>query len=380
VTAADGTTTSSPYTVTVNLSSDTNIQDTVADGGTWVMAVSNAPGFLSVTVANAATVDNLMSNIESTDGSRQAYGVYSASDTGYTNPVGYIYPLVTGEVLRVMAQDGSTAIYTITVAPAYTYTVTYNDNGSTGGTVPFDSTGYLVDAPATVSDPGNLTKIGYNFAGWTKNSDGSGTLYSAGDTFAITADTTLYAKWTSWISHTDYGTVTNYPAQTFTGVPFGTTAGQLKGGLLPPYDSPQTYTVTDSNGAPVDNATALVTGDLLVVTGADGITKTPFEITVTPSNDVLIEPSNWGAGMGVTVDNDAHTITISTPYGTELTVTGLRIGLAATDGSTQFYLVYQPDDTTMASDSDSVLDQDSLIVRAADGTLSPRYRITVTHY
>jgi uncharacterized repeat protein (TIGR02543 family) len=79
-----------------------------------------------------------------------------------------------------------------------TYTVTYNGNGSTGGTVPVDSSSYLTGAPVTVlGNTGSLVKTGYTFAGWNTQADGLGTTYAAGDSFDMgTSSVTLYAKWT----------------------------------------------------------------------------------------------------------------------------------------------------------------------------------------
>ena len=77
------------------------------------------------------------------------------------------------------------------------FTVTYNGNGSTGGTAPTDaSSPYLSGATVTViGNTGNLVKTSKNFDGWNTAADGSGTSYSPGDTFAIAANTTLYAQW-----------------------------------------------------------------------------------------------------------------------------------------------------------------------------------------
>ncbi|MEI6194508.1 MAG: InlB B-repeat-containing protein, partial [Verrucomicrobiota bacterium] len=85
-----------------------------------------------------------------------------------------------------------------------TYTITYNDNGSTGGTVPTDSNTYTNNATVTVlGNTGSLVKTGNTFAGWTTNSDGSGTLFNAPNTFAMpAANTTLYAKWTVATTYT----------------------------------------------------------------------------------------------------------------------------------------------------------------------------------
>jgi uncharacterized repeat protein (TIGR02543 family) len=78
-----------------------------------------------------------------------------------------------------------------------TYTVTYDGNGSTGGTVPADSTNYEHLASVTVlGNTGNLVKIGSSFVGWCVSADGSGTSYTAGNTFAMgTSNVTLFAKW-----------------------------------------------------------------------------------------------------------------------------------------------------------------------------------------
>lgn len=74
--------------------------------------------------------------------------------------------------------------------------LTYDDNESTSGSVP--STGvYCPGVTATASaNSGTLAKTGSTFDGWNTAADGSGTDYAAGSgTFAIAANTTLYAKW-----------------------------------------------------------------------------------------------------------------------------------------------------------------------------------------
>ena len=80
-----------------------------------------------------------------------------------------------------------------------TYTVTYNANGATGGSVPSDTNNYEQGATVTVlGNTGNLAKTGYTFAGWDTQADGSGTAYTQGQTFTmVTANVVLYAKWTA---------------------------------------------------------------------------------------------------------------------------------------------------------------------------------------
>jgi uncharacterized repeat protein (TIGR02543 family) len=75
-------------------------------------------------------------------------------------------------------------------------TVTYDGNGSDGGSVPTDpSSPYTFGGTATVVGAGSMTRTGFNFAGWNTASNGSGTDYSPSATFTIFNDTTLYAKW-----------------------------------------------------------------------------------------------------------------------------------------------------------------------------------------
>jgi len=74
------------------------------------------------------------------------------------------------------------------------YTVTYNGNENTGGTVPLP----LSQPPSstvTVSDQGSLVRTGYTFGSWNTAVDGSGTTYLPSGNFVITSDTTLYAQW-----------------------------------------------------------------------------------------------------------------------------------------------------------------------------------------
>ncbi|MCU6793089.1 InlB B-repeat-containing protein [Paenibacillus sp. WQ 127069] len=78
------------------------------------------------------------------------------------------------------------------------YTITYNGNGSTGGTVPIDSGAYEQGVTVNVyGNTGSLVKTGYTFAGWNTAANGSGTNYAAGATFSMGAtNVTLYAQWT----------------------------------------------------------------------------------------------------------------------------------------------------------------------------------------
>jgi uncharacterized repeat protein (TIGR02543 family) len=94
-----------------------------------------------------------------------------------------------------------------------TYTMTYAGNGNTSGVAPVDASPYADSATVTVlGNTGALVKAGSTFAGWNTQADGLGTSYAAADPLTITADTTLYAKWTevgggyaSWATANDGG-------------------------------------------------------------------------------------------------------------------------------------------------------------------------------
>ena len=85
--------------------------------------------------------------------------------------------------------DTVTRAMTLTAKLVRTYTVTFDTNGGSA----VDPV--TVDAGSTVTKPADPTKSGYTFGGWYKDS----TLQTPWD-FAngtVTADTTLYAKWTA---------------------------------------------------------------------------------------------------------------------------------------------------------------------------------------
>jgi len=103
--------------------------------------------------------------------------------------------LVVGNVSKVAS---STVFFTVTPSIP-TYTITYNGNDQTEGTAPSDSTLYLEgDSVVVLGNTGNLTKTALWFAGWNSMSDGTGTNYAPGETFAMgPANVTLYSKWMS---------------------------------------------------------------------------------------------------------------------------------------------------------------------------------------
>ena len=87
--------------------------------------------------------------------------------------------------------------------PQTTYTVSYNGNGSTGGTVPVDGNSYATGATVTILGAGTLTRTGYTFNGWNTVANGSGARYDAGNTYTMgTVSITFYAQWTPQTTYT----------------------------------------------------------------------------------------------------------------------------------------------------------------------------------
>lgn len=176
-----------------------------------------------------------------------------------------------------------------------TYTVTYDDNGSTEGSVPTDNGSYEQGDPVTVAgNSGNLTKLGYTFAGWNTAADGSGISYAGGANFLIDAqNVTLYAQWLSSNALLsglvlEHGTLDFVPSQTHYAARVEHSVTQLNL-TLRTADATQTLTVT---GADYDsatgtaytyNASGLIVGPNAVqitVTAQDG-SSTTYVVTIT---------------------------------------------------------------------------------------------------
>ena len=77
-----------------------------------------------------------------------------------------------------------------------TFTITFDGNGATGGTVPESIVSSSVGT--TLPTSVDLERSGYIFAGWNTNSSGTGTRYALGSSYISQTnpgDFTLYAEW-----------------------------------------------------------------------------------------------------------------------------------------------------------------------------------------
>jgi uncharacterized repeat protein (TIGR02543 family) len=86
--------------------------------------------------------------------------------------------------------------------PVVEYTVTYNGNGHTSGTVPIDiSSPYLSGRQVTVLGPNSLSRNSYTFLGWATSSTVDTPTYLVDSTFTITDNVVLYAVWEQTVSY-----------------------------------------------------------------------------------------------------------------------------------------------------------------------------------
>lgn len=182
--------------------------------------------------------------------------------------------------------------------PSVTYTVTYNGNTRTSGSVPVDgSSPYISGSSVTIlGNSGTLAKTDFIFSGWNTAANGSGTSYSEGDTFTINANTILYAKWldaappseptslssvggnqAAYILFTQTGNVTNYEYSTDNGATFLA------------FDPPQIYSPVEINTLSSDSGRTIrltngteYTVKLKAVNTA-GISSESASVTVTPT-------------------------------------------------------------------------------------------------
>lgn len=195
-TNAQGTSYGANYTFTTpSLSNNANLSNLTMSSD------SLSPSFSSGTTSYTATIPNPVSSITVTPTVADSSATLTLNGATVTSGVGSNVSLNIGSntiTTVVTAEDGTTKTYTIDVTrSAPTYKVSYNGNGSTGGTIPVDNNNYLQSNTVTVlGNAGNLVRTGFKFDGWNTAANGSGTNYTQGATFAMgTTNITLYAQW-----------------------------------------------------------------------------------------------------------------------------------------------------------------------------------------
>ena len=177
-----------------------------AGGSGFVLIKYTTPSAVTYSIsynANSATSGSVPSDGSYTTGG-SAYTV--ASNSGTLARTGYDFvgwnTLADGSGTTYVASSGTlTTSSNLTLYAKWTlltYSITYNSNSSTSGSVPGVQTKtYGVDL-TVASNSGMLERTGYGFAGWNTLADGSGTTYVAGSgTLTANSSATLYANWTA---------------------------------------------------------------------------------------------------------------------------------------------------------------------------------------
>jgi uncharacterized repeat protein (TIGR02543 family) len=116
-------------------------------------------------------------------------GVTTYAVTGTPNASGpYAFTITTS----VEGADPGKFSYEFTGSIRYTatHTVTFNGNGSTGGTM-LSQTADMREALRT----NTLIRAGYTFNGWSSNAGGGGSIYADNALYEFASDVTLYAQW-----------------------------------------------------------------------------------------------------------------------------------------------------------------------------------------
>lgn len=230
------------------------------------------------------------------------------------------------------------------LAPA---TITFNANGGSG-TVPSAISTY-VGVDNTI--PSNsLTRTGYTFHSWNTASDGSGTTYATGSTIAPSGDVTLYAQWkTTYVKPDIQNLLAFRVADTSGGAsPTVTSTGEtgfckfeLVGGANYTFTSASVQFGTATAGSMAISGTtvygysdvdsiaeesAYTVAVTVVVTGADGISRTYTDSTYISKSVPVFDASNDGncfAFFGTATDGLANkklTINGELALGTALSI------------------------------------------------------------
>lgn len=237
------------------------------------------------------------------------------------------------------------------------FTLTYNGNNSTGGTVP---EGGEYNYNSTVPAASNtFTRDGYIFIGWNTAANGSGTSYAEGDTITITGNTTLFAQWSATLTYTvryngNGNSGGNVPQDNATYMSGETALVLGNTGLLVKSDSLFTGWSRIAGGGEVyESGDTLIVGVSNVTLYARWINNAPLLIT----GFTFTSP----AAVGV-INNSANIIEVAVPYGTgitnlvpTITHTGVSVNpsslvaqdftndvmytITAADGSTKSYAV-----------------------------------------
>ncbi|KQX44641.1 S-layer homology domain-containing protein [Paenibacillus sp. Root444D2] len=248
--------------------------------------------------------------------------------------------------------------------------LTYDGNGSAIGAVPA-SVSFMPGVVADIySGTVDLRKTGYLLDGWNTQADGDGDSYLPGDSFRITSNEILYAKWkaasaiatlTSTIGTVSTGGTAN---ERIKSVPNGTTLAAFKAAITPAAGA--SFEIYDADGTTV--ATELATGKKVIVTAKDRITTVTYAVMVNaPISSAATLTSTIGT---VSTGGTANESITNIPNGTSLAA----FKAAITPATSATFEIYDTDGTSVAIE---LATGKKVIVIAEDGLTKVIYTVSV---
>ena len=268
----------------------------------------NLLGWEGSTAPSSATADFFQENSHSSVSSGYSSAVWSEFDVSSKslNRVRlyrHVNATTVGGESKVGTSTQTIRVFGVKVwLAAATFSVTYDDNGATSGSVPTDAKSYSSGDEVTVlGNTGTLARTNYTWSGWNTKADGSGTDRAAGATFDISANTTLYAKW-----------IPDAPSTPS----FSPASGALNAGDEVTITSSLATTIyygwTETEEAPAEYNSTTATDGAIVVTAPNDANKHylyAYGSNVTGNSSVFHNTTAYT----ITVDNTAPTLSSSTP-------------------------------------------------------------------
>lgn len=181
------------------------------------------------------------------------------------------------------------------------YTVTYDGNGATGGTVPVDSNSYVYNDIATVKEKGSLVKPGFDFVEWNTSPLGIGTSYNENGKITIMDNVILYAIWRTEPTPGAYKVTYNGNGSTGGATPKDYT--DYIGGESVTVKDKETLTKTgctfkEWNTKPNGKGTGYNAGDVFTMPESD---VTLYAIWVNGNGDIIVSPGTGESSVGTYV-------------------------------------------------------------------------------
>lgn len=219
--------------------------------------------------------------------------------------------------------NGGDSPHTYTTYTVSTYSITFNGNGNTGGSMT-NVTGITCGEDRTLAENG-FTRTGYTFAGWATAADGTGTSYADKATISnITSDITLYAKWNAITYNITFDTENGTGGTTqVTATYNSSTIASITNPTRECYTFEGWYSGENGTGSLVINTTGVLQANVSGYTGTNGVwiateNKTLYAKWTKNATTLLLQRTGSEAtpAGGVAVGGDAGTLNCIAEQGT----------------------------------------------------------------